>query len=65
MEDEASKPYAEEKDASDSPIPELVEGLHYYLHDGLLVFTSVYHRLRGYCCGSGCRHCPYDHLNVP
>ena len=27
--------------------------------DGLLVFTAAYHRRRGYCCGSGCRHCPY------
>jgi hypothetical protein len=20
---------------------------------------------RGYCCGNGCRNCPYDYLNVP
>jgi hypothetical protein len=26
---------------------------------GLFVMTSVYLRERGYCCGSGCRHCPY------
>jgi hypothetical protein len=24
-----------------------------------LVFTRQYHLRRGYCCGSGCRHCPY------
>jgi hypothetical protein len=24
-----------------------------------LVFTAEYHRKRGYCCGSGCKHCPY------
>ncbi|MCC6521920.1 MAG: hypothetical protein IT373_04600 [Polyangiaceae bacterium] len=24
-----------------------------------LVFTSVYLLKRGYCCNSGCRHCPY------
>jgi hypothetical protein len=23
------------------------------------VFTPLYHQLRGYCCGSGCRHCVY------
>lgn len=32
----------------------------YYLTEkGLLVFTETYHRKRGYCCKSGCRHCPY------
>lgn len=27
---------------------------------GNLVFTASYHKRRGYCCQSGCRHCPYD-----
>lgn len=27
---------------------------------GLRVFTADYLRRRGYCCGSGCRHCPWD-----
>jgi len=36
----------------------------YYLENGLLVFTAAYHLKRGYCCGSGCRHCPYEHANV-
>mmetsp|Transcript_12854 Transcript_12854/g.24131 ORF Transcript_12854/g.24131 Transcript_12854/m.24131 type:complete len:742 (-) Transcript_12854:317-2542(-) len=31
---------------------------------GYQVFTEVAHRARGRCCGSGCRHCPYDHVNV-
>lgn len=31
----------------------------YYFENGLLVFTEAYHRKRGYCCKSGCRHCPY------
>ncbi len=26
---------------------------------GLLVLTAAYLRDRGYCCDSGCRHCPY------
>ena len=26
---------------------------------GLYVFTAEYHRARGECCASGCRHCPY------
>ena len=35
------------------------EGEDYYLERGLLVFTAAYHRKRGHCCASGCRHCPY------
>lgn len=27
--------------------------------DGNIVFTAAYHLKRGYCCGSGCRHCPW------
>jgi hypothetical protein len=31
-----------------------------FYYDGLyLVFTAAYHLKRGYCCNSGCRHCPY------
>lgn len=30
-----------------------------YLEAGLLVFTAQFHQRRGYCCNSGCRHCPY------
>ena len=33
----------------------------YYINaQGLMVFTAAYHLKRGYCCGSGCKHCPYD-----
>ena len=28
---------------------------------GLYVFTAAAHVSRGYCCESGCRHCPYVH----
>lgn len=32
----------------------------YYKHpDGFIVFTEKYHLKRGYCCKSGCKHCPY------
>jgi hypothetical protein len=41
----------------------LVEGEDYYLENGYLVFTAKYHLKRGYCCGSGCRHCPYKDEN--
>ena len=32
---------------------------------GFQVVTSAWHMARGTCCGSRCRHCPYDHVNVP
>ena len=32
---------------------------------GYTVFTEAYHRKRGRCCGSGCRHCPFGHIAVP
>jgi hypothetical protein len=31
----------------------------YFTPEGLMVFTEKYHLKRGYCCQSGCRHCPY------
>lgn len=44
---------------------QLTEGEDYYvLPNGLLVFTEKYHLKRGFCCGKGCRHCPYEYLNV-
>ncbi|WP_343304528.1 DUF5522 domain-containing protein [Chitinophaga niabensis] len=37
----------------------------YYNEQGYFVFTEKYHRERGYCCGNGCLHCPYDYEKVP
>jgi hypothetical protein len=37
----------------------LVQGVDYYLEGEKFVFTATYHRKRGYCCNSRCRHCPY------
>ena len=39
--------------------PPLVEGEDFYWEGAALVFTARYHLRRGYCCESGCRHCPY------
>ena len=37
----------------------------FYMENGLMVFTRAFHLKRGYCCQSGCRHCPYgDQLAV-
>ena len=41
------------------PAP-LMEGRDYYLENGLMVLTAYYLKTRGYCCGNGCRHCPYQ-----
>jgi hypothetical protein len=40
----------------------LVEGRDYYMENGYMVFTEAYHLRRGYCCKSGCRHCPWKYL---
>ncbi|HZD47310.1 MAG TPA: DUF5522 domain-containing protein [Silvibacterium sp.] len=42
--------------------PSLIEGEDYYMDGAYLVFTEAYHRKRGYCCNSGCRHCPWRDL---
>jgi hypothetical protein len=44
---------------------ELIEGVDYYVENGLFVFTEQYLRDRGYCCTSGCRHCPYGFRPEP
>lgn len=33
--------------------------------DSPIVFTAEYLLQRGYCCGNGCKHCPYDYKAVP
>jgi iron complex transport system substrate-binding protein len=38
---------------------QITEGRDYYIENGAMVFTASYLERRGYCCGSGCRHCPY------
>ena len=37
-----------------------IENVHYYIDGERIVFTERFHIERGQCCGSGCRHCPYD-----
>jgi hypothetical protein len=42
----------------------LIEGLDYTIEDGFWVFSRWYLLKQGACCGNGCRHCPYGHVNV-
>lgn len=47
---------------TDKNTPTLIEGKDFYLNEqGLMVLTKGYHLKRGYCCHSGCQHCPYEH----
>ena len=43
-----------------------IEGLDYYINEeGFAVLTEKYLREKGYCCGNGCKHCPFEYQNVP
>lgn len=53
------------KTKQETEVMPLVEGVDFYFEDGLMVLTEHFLKKRGYCCGNGCRHCPYDHTNVP
>jgi hypothetical protein len=50
------------KPVADSP---LAEGEDFYREGPFVVFTETYLRRRGYCCESGCRHCPWSETKVP
>ncbi len=41
---------------------DLVLGEDYYIENGNWVFTAKFLLRRGYCCRSGCRHCPYGYV---
>jgi len=44
---------------------QLIEDLDFYYNEqGLMVLTEKYHLERGYCCGNGCRHCPFAYEKV-
>jgi hypothetical protein len=61
---QSEKPHAEEKSTpAESRLPAL-EPEDFYFEGPNMVFTAAYHLKRGTCCGSGCRHCPYGHVNV-
>lgn len=43
-------------------MPVLKEGEDYYFNaQGLMVMTEKYHLKRGFCCKSGCKHCPWGY----
>lgn len=40
---------------------ELEDGDFYLSPEGYRIFTEQYLSKRGYCCYSGCKHCPYGY----
>jgi len=48
---------------TDPPRPDPDEP-DWYFENCLMVYTAAYHLERGYCCGSGCRHCSYEPRQV-
>jgi hypothetical protein len=55
---------AESKAQREATRAALAKGEDYYLEGAAVVFTAAYHLRRGYCCGNGCRHCPYGDNRV-
>ena len=46
-------------------VQELIENEDFYCNEeGNMVFTAKYLLKKGECCGNGCRHCPYNYINV-
>ena len=50
---------AEQRPTESRIVPTPLEAEDFYYENGLMVFTAAYHLKRGYCCNSGCRHCPF------
>ena len=39
-----------------------IKSIDYYMSpEGYIIFTEKYHLKRGFCCKSGCKHCPYGY----
>lgn len=49
-----------EETQKESKADKFTEGVDYYFENGLMVLTAHFLRKRGYCCGNGCRNCPYS-----
>jgi len=58
LEPPAGRTFGDVNNAQKIPIE---PGDTYTSPEGFLVFTEQYHRKRGYCCTSGCKHCPYGY----
>ena len=52
--------YKTKQHALEALVKSFKEDIHYYMDNDRLVLTALFHLERGQCCGSGCRHCPYE-----
>ncbi len=49
----------------DSSNDKFIEGIDFYQNEnGYTVLTEKYLLKRGFCCGNGCLHCPYNYKMV-
>ena len=42
----------------------MIAGEDYVIENGNVVFTSTYHIKRSFCCGNGCKNCPFEPKNI-
>jgi hypothetical protein len=42
---------------------DFIQGIHFYLENGIIILTEKYLLQREKCCKNFCRHCPYKKLN--
>ena len=54
-----AQPEPQQNDSADKQSSPALSPEDFYMENGYIVFTEAYHLKRGYCCNSGCRHCPY------
>jgi hypothetical protein len=62
LDKENKAPYRLDKSCTPPLVTQgMTPGEDYYMdtETGFMVFTAKYLLRRGYCCSSGCRHCPY------
>lgn len=42
-----------------------IEGIDFYWENDFMVLTEKFLLNKGYCCGNGCKNCPYNYISVP
>lgn len=56
--------YTDKSKTTDKKKFEFIKHIHYYVDNDRVIFTENYHIQRGYCCGNGCKHCPFDPKHI-
>ena len=42
----------------------MLDPIYFYEENGKKIMTEAFHISRGFCCGNGCRHCPFEPKSV-